>query len=166
MWIAPLLAATLLVSSVQAGAQTIPDLTGTWVLVDADTLDRGPLLSPPGEKNPTYGARSVPAFGPDFTVTREGNTLRVRQVLPQMTVDRDFDITGKATPGFEIFVKTENTLTVSGSMVTLVVRTDDASAAGATAVTRTLTLEADGTLTCMTSGVNGRGPMGSRYRRK
>ena len=31
---------------------------------------------------------------------------------------------------------------------------------------RTLTLEADGTLTCLTSGVNGRGPMGSRYKRK
>lgn len=163
---APVLTLVLALSSLQPASQTLPDLTGTWVLVDAETLDRGPLLSQPGDRNPTYGARSVPAFGTEFTVTREHNILRVRQALPQVTVDRDFDVTGKPTAGTELAVKTVNTMAVNGSAITLVVSTEVAGNASASNVTRTLTLEADGTLTCVTSGVNGRGPMNSRYRRK
>ena len=140
-----------------SGAQTLPDLTGTWILVDADTVDRGPMLSQPGDKAPVYAARSVPAFGPDFTVTRENNILRIRQVLPQVTVDRDFDVTGKPTAGRELVVNTVNTMTVNGSAITLVVKTEADGNVNASAVTRVLTLEADGTLTCVTSGVIGRG---------
>lgn len=166
MWSLPLVVLTALLSASPDRVQTVPDITGTWVLVEAETLDRGPLMSGPAEKNPTYGSRTVPAFGPEFTATSENGRLRIRQTLDRMTVDRDFDLTGKPTPGREMVVDTVNTLTTAGSTIMLVVRNDAIADIKAAAVTRVLTLEADGTLSCVTSGVNGRGPMSSRYRRK
>lgn len=160
------LALTALLATSSDRVQTVPDITGTWVLVEAETLDRGPLLSGPAEKSPTYGSRTVPAFGPEFTVTVEKGVLRIRQTLDRMTVDRDFDLTGKPTPGRELIVDTVNTLSAVGSSITLVVRNEAIADVKAAAVTRVLTLESDGTLACVTSGVNGRGPVTSRYRRK
>jgi hypothetical protein len=146
--------------------QTGPDITGTWVLVEAETLDRGPLMSGPADRNPTYGSRTVPAFGPEFTATNENGRLRVRQTVDRMTIDRDFDLTGKPTPGHELVVDTVNTLSVNGQSITLVVRNEAIADIKAAAVTRVLTLEPDGSLICVTSGVNGHEPMASRYKRK
>ena len=105
----------------------------------------------------TVGPATLPkaTVGLDYTQTITGTggtgpytcSISSGSLPPGLTLDAaTCRITGKPTAGTELAVKTVNTLTVNGSAITLVVSTEVAGNASASNVTRTLTLEADGTL--------------------